>query len=300
MTDLERIVKVIMSEVTTSEARNEAIALVQRMNERAIQDTVASATLCKHGYVYSDTLNQWCTTEAPSLPPPEGSMFAVMKHIMDTSPRQPFGIGSKLADAYKFGSRLLGAYGWPQPISNEAYVRYCPECGSISLGGIKLDRPCCPDSGAARMVPKKFAEKCKSSFDDAIKYHTEYQELKKESTNFPGQMAAAYLLDNGFSYDYDLKRWNAPESGNAKDMAEFAALQTWLKQKALSCKVPGGGLAAWALATLMLLDDDNGRKALSDLENEALEVACDVLGDMDSPSLMHKGALQVLAKLVRK
>ena len=49
----------------------------------------------------------------------------------------------------------------------EPKVRYCPECGSIGEVPAKaLD--CCPDGGAARYVPERFATLCRESFMRAL------------------------------------------------------------------------------------------------------------------------------------
>ena len=50
----------------------------------------------------------------------------------------------------------------------EALVRYCPGCGSIGPVQAKF-RDCCPDGSDARMVPAKFAEKCRDTFQIAIR-----------------------------------------------------------------------------------------------------------------------------------
>jgi hypothetical protein len=52
-------------------------------------------------------------------------------------------------------------------IDAEPKVRYCPSCGSIGPVDAKY-RDCCPDGSDARMVPEKFAEKCRDTFKVAI------------------------------------------------------------------------------------------------------------------------------------
>lgn len=46
-------------------------------------------------------------------------------------------------------------------------VRYCPACASIGVVEGKY-RDCCPDGNGAAMVPKAFAEQCRSIFKVAI------------------------------------------------------------------------------------------------------------------------------------
>lgn len=55
-----------------------------------------------------------------------------------------------------------------QPVSAEAMARFCPGCGSVGPVDAKY-RDCCPDGSDARMVPLKFAEKCRGLFQLAIK-----------------------------------------------------------------------------------------------------------------------------------
>lgn len=110
------------------------------------------------------------------------------------------------------------------PVSHpftEEHIRFCPECGTIGpLDG----RPCCPDSGSARHVPKKFAEKCKSTWDY-------YMVLSKE--------------------EQDKKKSNTAVTGDERDRKEFAELQTYLKQHHGNARGPyPHGLAAWALNAL--------------------------------------------------
>jgi hypothetical protein len=52
-------------------------------------------------------------------------------------------------------------------IDAEPHVRYCPSCGSIGPVEAKY-RDCCPDGSDARMVPEKFAQKCRDTFHLAI------------------------------------------------------------------------------------------------------------------------------------
>ena len=52
--------------------------------------------------------------------------------------------------------------------SAEAFVRYCPGCGSIGPIENKY-RDCCPDGNESRMIPHGLAEKCQVTFRFAIR-----------------------------------------------------------------------------------------------------------------------------------
>lgn len=52
--------------------------------------------------------------------------------------------------------------------SAEHLVRYCPGCGSIGPVEEKY-RDCCPDGDEARMIPAALAEKCRDTFNIAVK-----------------------------------------------------------------------------------------------------------------------------------
>ncbi len=54
------------------------------------------------------------------------------------------------------------------PIAGEALTRFCPECSHVGDVGSGY-RSCCPDGGSARMVPKSLADKCRATFQLAIK-----------------------------------------------------------------------------------------------------------------------------------
>ncbi|MGE8688581.1 MAG: hypothetical protein ACN6PJ_15665 [Achromobacter sp.] len=62
---------------------------------------------------------------------------------------------------------LDALYAAPQA-SAEQLVRYCPGCGSIGPVEEKY-RDCCPDGDEARMIPAALAEKCRDTFNIAVK-----------------------------------------------------------------------------------------------------------------------------------
>ena len=51
----------------------------------------------------------------------------------------------------------------------EPLVRFCPSCSLIGPVDYQKHRDCCPDGSDARMVPVKFAQQCRDTFQIAIR-----------------------------------------------------------------------------------------------------------------------------------
>jgi hypothetical protein len=60
----------------------------------------------------------------------------------------------------------------PNGLSNavqcEKLIRYCPGCGSVGDVEARF-RDCCPDGPEARMIPEKLANKCRDTFQIAVR-----------------------------------------------------------------------------------------------------------------------------------
>jgi len=83
---------------------------------------------------------------------------AIAKHFPD-DPANAVRAQSAVVD-------VMRHYGMLTP--SEPLVRYCPGCGSI--GPVEAQyRDCCPDGDEARLIPQALAEKCRDTFQVAIK-----------------------------------------------------------------------------------------------------------------------------------
>lgn len=56
----------------------------------------------------------------------------------------------------------------PSDTGAQPLVRFCPGCGSVGPVEAKW-HDCCPDGNEARMIPAKLAEKCRDTFQLAIR-----------------------------------------------------------------------------------------------------------------------------------
>ena len=82
------------------------------------------------------------------------------------------------ADDLRTAHLLLSHFGSGQPAASaEPLVRYCPGCGSIGPVPEQY-RDCCPDGSDARMIPQSLAEKCRDTFQVAVKVLTAEAEAK--------------------------------------------------------------------------------------------------------------------------
>lgn len=102
------------------------------------------------------------------------------------------------------------------PVAGEALTRFCPECGHVGDVGNGY-RSCCPDGGSARMVPKSLADKCRATFQLAIKSDAAPQASE--------EVRDAALLARAL----DLLERNKPFYGQigSRDVDVGAALKDW-------------------------------------------------------------------------